>query len=45
VIRTSMWLSALFLSFPIVSWKLIGAVIGLGLLVYSYRGYQKFRYG
>jgi TRAP transporter 4TM/12TM fusion protein len=45
LIRTSMWLSALFLSVPVVSWKLFGAVMGIGLLVYSYRGYHNFRYG
>lgn len=44
-IRTSMWLSALMLSVPALSWKLAGAAIGLGLLVHSYRGYRTFRYG
>ena len=44
-VKVSMWLSAVMLSVPDLNWKLAGAVIGLGLLAYSYRGYQNFRYG
>jgi TRAP transporter 4TM/12TM fusion protein len=44
-IKTSMWLAAICLSVPILSWKIFGAFIGVGLMVYSYRGYRNFRYG
>jgi len=43
-IRAAMVLAALALSVPYMSWKLLGASIGLGLLIHCYREYQNYRF-
>ncbi|MCR9140120.1 MAG: TRAP transporter fused permease subunit [Alphaproteobacteria bacterium] len=43
-IRLAMVAAALALSVPQMSWKLIGAAIGVSLLVHCYRGYQSYRF-
>jgi len=43
-IRAAMVLAALALSVPYMSWKLLGAAIGLGLLIHCYRGYKNYRF-